>query len=224
MSCKQAWKRGATVLVGVLALLLTRPLLAQVHGPAGAGHRLAEYPLQRPRERRSPIRPKQERPVRVLPHGAVRLRIGPQEYYALHGHFYRPEPSGFFPVTPLIGSVVVALPLGAVIIEIGGVRYYRAGGIYFRAVAGGYLLVPPPRPLPSSYVVSLQQVVVQVPALNVRAGPGRNYVIIGTVLQGDNLLVQGSAPGWYYVQLPGGLQSGWVESRYTAVVGVVPAG
>ena len=62
--------------------------------------------------------------------------------------------------------------------------------------------------------VNGQALAVQARILNVRSGPGLNHAVIRQVRSGEHLMIQGNAPGWYYVLLPDGT-SGWVMSKYT---------
>jgi N-acetylmuramoyl-L-alanine amidase len=57
-------------------------------------------------------------------------------------------------------------------------------------------------------------VVVNVPLLNVRSGPGLGYEKIYQFPKGYVLEVHGRTLDWLYVQLPNG-EFGWVDSVYT---------
>lgn len=54
--------------------------------------------------------------------------------------------------------------------------------------------------------------------LNVRSGPGTAYAVVTQVQPGAVLTVIGrsSGGGWYQVNLPGQLQSGWVSSQFVS--------
>jgi hypothetical protein len=59
--------------------------------------------------------------------------------------------------------------------------------------------------------------------LNVRSGPDLSKPVVQTVNGGDTLNVEGTAPGWLYVSLPGG-RAGWVMERYTVPLSKAPTG
>ncbi len=60
-------------------------------------------------------------------------------------------------------------------------------------------------------------------AANIRAGPGDDFAPIATVGQGARCLVLGRAvaPGWYYLQCPGG--TGWVRDALFVISGPLAA-
>jgi hypothetical protein len=91
---------------------------------------------------------------------------------------------------------------------------------------------PAPTPAPSSPTPSPPTLTVNVPVLNVRAGPGVAYPITGELLQGDQVEITGQAVGadgpWWQIRLdplPEG--RGWVSANpaFSAVqnTGDVPA-
>lgn len=167
-----------------------------------------------------------ERPVRILremPHGYRTMRIRDRDYYVHQGHYYLREPRGFVMVQLPVGTFVMSLPDGFLHVRIGAIPYFVAGGIYYRAYNGGYTVVAPPAPLPDAIGSASGRVVVNVPLLNVRNGPGYDFNVIGVVNRGDNLPIYGQAPGWHYVQLPSG-SYGWVNDGYIAVVPDQPQG
>ena len=117
-----------------------------------------------------------------------------------------------------VGAVVAAIPVGFVTFVVGSHSYYYYGGAYYQRVPSGYVVVEAPR---QSVIVDQvpspgagESVSVTAPLLNVRSGPGKNHPVIHQVHQGDSLLIQGHAPGWFYVKLPSG-QFGWVMSEFT---------
>ncbi|MCB2184894.1 MAG: SH3 domain-containing protein [Deltaproteobacteria bacterium] len=142
-------------------------------------------------------------------------------YYYYGGHFYRPRGTGFFLVAPPIGLIIGTLPWGYSTVFIGGVTYYSYMGVYYRPAPMGYVVVTPPAvveaPPPETLGVPEPGTVVVVVSngLNVRQGPSYQHAVIAVANQGDQLVVQASAPGWLYVQLPDGIL-GWVDQRYTA--------
>jgi uncharacterized protein YgiM (DUF1202 family) len=48
---------------------------------------------------------------------------------------------------------------------------------------------------------------------NIRMGAGNEYSIIGTVKQGDKLILLGEYGDWYHVRMENG-QEGWVNNRF----------
>jgi uncharacterized protein YgiM (DUF1202 family) len=200
-------KRGRSL---IAAALLTAPLL------------LAQQPVAARDD--EPRHEQHEREfIHELPHGHGVVHIGHDEYFVHEGHFYQRHPEGFVVVRPPIGAVVATLPVGFVSVAIGGAPYFVANGVYYRHGPHGYVIVETPpgaivaaAPLPPS-------VVVQASALNVRSGPSAGAPVIAVVPSGQQLLVQGAQPGWYFVQLPNG-QHGWVMSAYTIPVPPPAAG
>jgi uncharacterized protein YraI len=104
---------------------------------------------------------------------------------------------------------VTHLPAGYVAVHIGGRPYYTYRGWYYRPAPLGYEVITAPRPVAESD----ETVVVQVPTLNVRAGPGKTFEIVGQLSRGTSLPVHGTAPGWYYVELSDG-HYGWIATEY----------
>ena len=160
-------------------------------------------------------------PGKIVPHippGHQSLNVGPDRYFYHKGIYYRPDPKGFRVVRPPHGMVIGHLPDGFETLVIAGITYFLFAGIYYHHTASGYVVVEAPPevsggedPLPPA---NGQTLVVQAQMLNVRSGPGLNHAIIRQVRSGQQLIVQGSAPDWYYVRLPDGT-FGWVMSRYT---------
>jgi len=138
--------------------------------------------------------------------------------YRYHrGVFYRKRPFGYIVVRAPVGAVVAAIPIGFVTFVVGTDSYYYYGGVYYQRVPSGYVVVEPPPVAVSvdetpSTIVG-ESVSVTAPLLNVRSGPGKKHPVIHQVHQGDILLVQGHAPGWFYVKLPSG-EFGWVMSEF----------
>ncbi len=92
---------------------------------------------------------------------------------------------------------------------------------------------PPPPPAPPSATgrqpspamgppVSGEKVAVIAEQVEVRSGPGLNHSLVAQVPKGVVLVIRGSAPDWWYVQLPNGA-FGWVERKFTAPVSLPPA-
>ncbi len=71
---------------------------------------------------------------------------------------------------------------------------------------------PPPTVIAPPSITS-GRVLVTVPALKVRSGPGTQYPAIGTVWGDMVLNVYGLAPDWVYVMTPSG-GFGWLSERY----------
>jgi len=79
------------------------------------------------------------------------------------------------------------------------------------------VVVPPERRYSTLLPVEYGQVKVTPAALNLRGGPGVEYQVAGRLKKGDVLDVIESAPGWFYVRTPDGVQ-GWVMDQYTEPV------
>lgn len=54
-------------------------------------------------------------------------------------------------------------------------------------------------------------------ALNVRAGPGMNYTVLGTIANGDEVTILAVSGSWYQVNT-GPYQGKWVYSGYIEVL------
>ncbi len=144
-------------------------------------------------------------------------------YYYHGGVYYRPYNRGYIVVRPPRGLFVDLLPIGFATLLIAGITYYTFAGIYYRTAPGGYVVVDAPAgvvvtspaaPAAEAPSAPIGTAVVTSPLLNVRSGPGMNYSVVTTVMQGYSLNVYGTAPGWLYVQAPTG-QFGWVAQSFT---------
>ncbi|MCK9173346.1 MAG: SH3 domain-containing protein [Desulfuromonas thiophila] len=214
-------------LSGLAAAALGCVLAALLVWPAPASARAPEHRHSERHGFSGPARPDFGREVRRPPQGARRLhspRYG--VHYVHRGTFYRPLHHGYRVVRPPVGLVVNWLPTGYVMLNVAGLNYAYYDGIYYQPMASGYRVVeapmttlvtptpppPPPQrlPLPSQ---ALGQVRVQVEMLNVRSGPSRLQPVVGHVTAGTSLVVLGTAPDWYYVQLPDGTY-GWVWAQF----------
>jgi hypothetical protein len=156
-----------------------------------------------------------------LPHGYHTVWAGRKKYFYHHGDFYQSGPRGFIVVRAPVGAVVAYLPIGFTTVVIGGIPYYYYDNVYYQKGPSGYIVAEPPpgAPAPPPGVepspAEAGQVAVTAELLNVRSGPGLNQPVLSQVVKGTVLIIQGSAEGWYYVQLPNG-QFGWVMARFTA--------
>jgi uncharacterized protein YgiM (DUF1202 family) len=98
-------------------------------------------------------------------------------------------------------------------------------GILTAAIVTGALLYRPQAPVmvcnPPGAIPPMptegERMSVTTHILNVRSGPGLNFSVISYVYRGNLLTINGSAPGWLYVQLPNG-RFGWVMAQYTAQI------
>ncbi|WP_321495751.1 DUF6515 family protein [uncultured Desulfobacter sp.] len=156
------------------------------------------------------------------------IRHGRDDYFFHSGRCYRRGPEGYFWVRPPMGIVAYSLPAAAVAVLIGGLTYYVYDNVYYRRVPAGYQVVEVPTrtttvvhtgpvpPAPSD--VSGTQVVVTAKMLNVRSGPGINHNVLTQIYMGNILIVQGSAPDWYYVRLPDNTY-GWVMKEFVTMPG-----
>lgn len=80
----------------------------------------------------------------AVPHGAVRVYVGHDDYYYHRGVYYRHTPRGYVIVRPPYGARVRRVPRTYVRVVIGGAAYYRGGDVYYRCLPGGYYEVAPP--------------------------------------------------------------------------------
>jgi hypothetical protein len=158
-----------------------------------------------------------------LPRGYQRLHFGREDYFYHGGTYYHRGPRGFFVVRPPVGLVVAFLPFGFKTIIIRGATYYFYDEVYYQRAPSGYVVIQEPPVIvkqdpsrtgkrPSE---QQKQLVVTAERLNVRSGPSLDSPVVAEVLKGATLVTQGSAEGWWYVQIPDGI-AGWVMSQYTA--------
>jgi len=156
--------------------------------------------------------------VKSLPPGHGSIKFKGDRYYYHGGHYYRPHERGYVVVPPPRRMVVPRLPLGYATLMIAGITYFTYLGVYYQRVPAGYMIVAPPAgaaPPPPAVVQAYASVTVIASALNMRQGPGANYPVIYVAPLGETLNVLATAPGWLYVQAPGG-QLGWVDQRFTS--------
>jgi hypothetical protein len=156
-----------------------------------------------------------------LPRGYHTVWAGRTKFFYHHGVFYRSGSHGFVVVRAPVGAIVAYLPIGFTSVVIGGIPYYYYDNVYYQRVPSGYIIAEPPpeaQGLPPAVEpppAEEGQVTVTAELLNVRSGPGLDQPILSQVVRGTVLIIQGSAEGWYYVQLPDG-QFGWVMTKFTA--------
>ena len=159
-----------------------------------------------------------------LPKNHRTVSVGRTRYFYQHGTFYRKAPAGYVVVRAPLGAVVVCLPVGFRTAVFGGMTYFTYGGAYYQRVPAGYRVVSTPPPMvvqaPPHVFAQLpvrdNRIAVIAERLNVRSGPGLNQAVVGQVVRGTRLVIQGNAAGWWYVQLPGG-ESGWVMAAFTTL-------
>jgi hypothetical protein len=141
-----------------------------------------------------------------------RIKHRGHNYYYQHGYYYRSGPYGYFLVNAPIGAVVWSLAFGFDTIWFGGSPYYYYGNAYYQRVPAGYVVVE--RPVSAVAVPEPSEgptgsVYIEAYALNVRAQAGMNHPVIDQLHEGDIVTVYGTAPGWFYVELPNGY-FGWI--------------
>ena len=171
------------------------------------------YPAQR-----------QSRVVVSLPKNHRAVSVGRTRYFYYRGTFYRKASAGYVVVNAPLGAVVADLPAGFRMNVVGGMSHFTYGGVNYRRVPSGYRVVSPPPAImvqapPYRFAelpVPDKQIAVIAQRLNVRSGPGVNQAVVGQVVRGTRLVIQGSAAGWWYVQLPDG-ESGWVMAAFTTL-------
>jgi uncharacterized protein YgiM (DUF1202 family) len=205
-------------LAGILMLLMlfAGSAWAQPHGgPGGSPHHHPRY----------------GEVFHGLPHGYHTVWAGRTKFFYHHGVFYRSGSRGFVVVHAPVGAVVAYLPIGFTTIVLGGIPYYYYDNVYYQRVPSGYIVAEPPPgaqvPVPppgvEPYPAEAGQVAVTAELLNVRSGPGLDQPVFSQVVKGTVLVIQGSAEGWYYVQLPNG-QFGWVMTKFTAPLSAPASG
>src|SRR5690606_39597525 len=72
--------------------------------------------------------------VPSLPHGYMKIFIGPQTYYHYHGTYYRWANNYYYVVEPPIGAIVHALPMDYMKIYINGRVYYEYFGVVYQKI------------------------------------------------------------------------------------------
>jgi uncharacterized protein YgiM (DUF1202 family) len=162
--------------------------------------------------------------VASLPKNHRTVSVGRTRYFYQHGTFYRKAPAGYMAVNAPLGAVVAGLPVGFRMTVVGGITHFTYGGVYYRRVPSGYRVVSTPPAImikaPPYGLAQLpvpdNQIAVIAERLNVRSGPGVNQAVVGQVVRGTRLVIQGNAAGWWYVQMPGG-ESGWVMAAFTTL-------
>jgi hypothetical protein len=157
--------------------------------------------------------------------------MGRDPYLFHRGRFYRPWRGGYISVFPPVGLVISVLPPGFKVVMVSGVTYYLCEGVYYQTAPGGYVVVSPPAvaqtvsPAHLGVVPPSQSasgtVVVNVPALNVRSGPGMAYPVLLVLKQTDQLIITGRTGDWLLISTPSGAL-GWVAQQFT-IPGTPPA-
>ena len=167
-----------------------------------------------------------------VPPGGHLVRHKDREYFFHRGHCYRHGRGGYFMVPPPVGIVTYSLPSAATTMLIAGMTYYMFDNIFYKRVPSGYQVVETPTQTttivqtpsattiaaPVETAASGTQVVVTAKILNVRSGPGLSHSILTQTYMGNILIVQGSAPDWYYVHLPDNTY-GWVMKQHVTIPG-----
>jgi uncharacterized protein YraI len=121
-------------------------------------------------------------------------------------------------------SVVTVLTVGQQIYLLGAnadaswyqvqTTYGQSGWVAARFVSANYGGITVPQTAPTGS----QAASVNTPFLTSRSGPGANFPDIGTVAQGQtfNLVGRNADNSWVQINIPGGIQGGWVSARYIA--------
>lgn len=86
------------------------------------------------------------------------------------------------------------------------------GWVNARYISGNYPGIAVPQTAPTG----IQSAVVTADFLNLRAGPGANFPDLGTLSRGQtlNLVGRNADNSWVQVNIPGGVQGGWISARY----------
>ena len=92
--------------------------------------------------------------VQTIPHDAVLIHHGPNQYWFHGGVWYRPDHGHFVVIAPPIGVFVPVLPPFYTTLMLGGVPYYYANDAYYvwRAQERQYEVVDPPQNVESATV------------------------------------------------------------------------
>ena len=90
--------------------------------------------------------------------------------------------------------------------------YGQVGWVAARFISANYGGIVVPQTAPTGN----QAAVVTTPFLNIRGGPGANFPDIGTLAQHQSFNVVGrnADNSWVQINIPGGIQGGWVSARY----------
>lgn len=90
--------------------------------------------------------------------------------------------------------------------------YGHIGWVAARYVSANYGGITVPQTAPTGGTAA----VVTTAYLNIRSGPGANFQDIGTLARGQafNLVGRNADNTWVQINLPGGIQGGWVSARY----------
>jgi len=159
--------------------------------------------------------------VANLPPGCQALRVKEKGYFYHGGTFYQRRHRGFIVARPPVGAVVGDLPAGFTMALIAGATYFLFAEAFYRQVPSGYMVVAPPVQAESSTPQGAS-VSVNAELLNVRSGPGMDYLVIAQVRKGTCMVVRGQAPQWLNVDLQNGV-SGWIMTRFTVRLSPQPA-
>lgn len=208
-----------TTLIILICFALTTVLPVSALAGPGPGSGPGPGPNQFPGKNRGPA-------FKHVPPGGQKIRHRDKNYFFHSGHWYRHGHDGYFWARPPLGVVVYSLPVAAAAVLIGGLTYYMYDNVYYRRVPAGYQVVQvpgdttpvvqTPPAIPASPAAFGTQVVVTAKVLNVRSGPGIKHGVLTQTYMGNILIVQGSAPDWYYVKLADNTY-GWVMKTLVSV-------
>ena len=90
--------------------------------------------------------------------------------------------------------------------------YGHVGWVAARFISANYGGIVVPQTAPTGNLAA----VVTTAFLNIRSGPGANFPDIGTLAQHQSFNVVGrnADNSWVQINIPGGIQGGWVSARY----------
>lgn len=198
--------------------------------PGKPAHRRPYY-LHRPAYRHSrpyPAYRAHHRPhYKKMPRGYLSIHFGGIPYFYYSGLFYRHGSSGYFMVSAPIGAIVYSLPVGYRTVVVDRSTYYCYNDVYYQRVPSGYRVIEAPVEVAPATPVAFDRgdwVEVNVPSLNVRTGPGREFAVKNVLSQYTQLEVMGGATGgWVYVRLSDE-DFGWVGTAYVDYLNTYPQG
>ncbi len=143
-----------------------------------------------------------------LPNGAVKLKVGKNDYHYHDGRYYRKTNRGHVVVRAPRGAVIHRLPRGYTTVVLGGRTYFRFDGVYYTRNPYGYIVVDAPTVVhvkeTSSEVVSTKS-----------AAPEQVSVWLD---DSEFLLMDGQ----FFRKSPDGLV--WIEPPYGALSNELPQG
>jgi hypothetical protein len=135
-----------------ITVLLAALAVASVPGPRATAEPIHEHMDHRHGHERAYV--DSGVVVQAVPHDAVVVHQGPNQYWFHGGVWYRPDHGHYVVIAPPIGVFVPVLPPFYTTLMLGGVPYYYANDVYYvwRAQEHQYEVVDPPQNVESATV------------------------------------------------------------------------